>query len=491
MGALVGQLRIIGTDEQRIEVKSGVGKYVRQTLSAFSNAAGGILIIGLDEAAGFLPVPGFDAAMARDQLASRCEELTPTVRPLTEITPFEDTSVLIVEVSEIEPRHKPSYVTDQGRYNGSHVRTGDGDRRLTNYEIDRLLEEQAQPKWDEETIADAQLADLDRQALDDYLAHQKAQRPETFAQGDDIARERLRVTRDGHPTLAALLALGDYPQEFFPRLMVSFAVFPGTDRGDITEGIRLVDTASLTGAIPELVESTIAAVRRNMRSAGLIGETFRAELPDYPLIAVREAVVNALMHRDYSPAARGAQVRVDMFIDRLEISNPGGLYGAVTIDTLGKAGMSTSRNQRLSTLLEATSFPEGGAVAENRGTGIAVINRALADALVPPPEIRSTASSFTITFHRRRVSLKERYATGKDRVRELFEQHGSITTAEAAKALDLSRTAVQSAIRALMNEGMVQATEPPRSPRQRYRRILPPEGPLPSEQSTSHPHNRC
>lgn len=470
LGALVDELRVIGTDQQRVEIKSGVGKDIRDTLSAFSNGSGGTIIIGLSEADGFTTVERFDATRARDQVVSRCAELTPAVRPLTQLVPFEDGTVVTVEIPEIEPRFKPCYVTDQGLYNGSYVRSGDGDHRLTRYEIDRLLEEHTQPKWDEEAVEEARVDDLDADALSGYLTKQRELRPKTFAHGDDVACERLRITRDGRATLAALLALGEYPQEFFPRLTVSFAVFPGTDRGDVTEGVRLLDSATFTGPIPEVVESAVEAVRRNMRTAGLIGETFRTELPDYPLVAVREAVVNALMHRDYSPAARGAQVQVSMFVDRLEISNPGGLYGAVTVHTLGKAGMSTSRNQRLSTLLESTTYPQGGAVAEIRGSGIPAITKALSDALMPPPEIRNSTTSFTIVFRRRRVAPQERYATGKERVRDLLERHGSITAAEASRQLDLSRSAVQNALKALMAEGVVEATEPLKSPKQRYRR---------------------
>lgn len=469
LSALVNQLQVVGTDQQALEVKSGVGKDVRAALSAFSNSAGGTLLIGLDEQQGFTPVPDFDALRARDQLVDRCDQTTPVVRPVIEIVPLGKAQVLVATVPEIEPRHKPCFVTDQGRYGGSYTRSGDGDRRMTGYEVDRLLEEHTQPRWDEEPVGEASLNDLDQAALDAFLGSQRAARPKTFADGEATARERLRLTRSRHPTLAALLALGEYPQQFFPRLSVTFAVFPGTDRGDVTTGVRLLDSATLTGPVPELVESAVDAVRRNMRTAGLVGDTFRTDLPDYPLVAVREAVVNALMHRDYSPAARGAQVQVSMFVDRLEILSPGGLYGAVTVETLGMAGISTSRNQRLSTLLESTALPSGGAVAENRGTGIAVIRRSLAEALLPPPEIRSSVTSFAITFRRRRVAPQERYAPARERVHDFLTQHGSASAAELAEAFSLSRSTIQNALKGLIADGEVEATEPPRSPRQRYR----------------------
>lgn len=468
---LVSKLRLVGTDQQRIEVKLGVGKGVRETLSAFSNASGGTLLVGLSEADGFALVPGFDVVQARDQLVARCGQLEPVVRPDVEIVPFEGQAVLVARIHEVEPRLKPCYVVDQGQYNGSYLRSGDGDRRMTTYEVSRLLEERSQPLWDEQPIEDAEISDLDQVALGRFLDGQREIRRRTFADGVEVARERLRVTKQGRPTLAALLALGEYPQQFFPRLAVSFALFPGTDRGEVAEGVRLLDSAMFTGPIPELVVAAVDAVRRNMRTAGLIGEAFRTELPDYPLVAVREAMVNALMHRDYSPEARGAQVQVNMFVDRLEITNPGGLYGAVTVETLGKAGVSTSRNQRLSTFLESISFAGGGPVAENRGTGIAAIRSALAEALLPPPEISNSVTSFTITFRRRRVAPLERYASAQELVRGHLVEYESATTSDLVDKFGLSRTSVQKALRALIDAGVVEATEPPRSPKQRYRMV--------------------
>lgn len=84
----------------------------------------------------------------------------------------------------------------------------------------------------------------------------------------------------------------------------------------------------------------------------VIEEAFRKDVPDYPPVAMREAVANALMHRDYSPGAQGSQVQVNLYVDKIEILNPGGLYGDVTIETLGESGVSSARNQFLSNILE-------------------------------------------------------------------------------------------------------------------------------------------
>lgn len=466
---LINELKIIGAEGQAVEVKSGVGKNIRETLSAFANGDGGILLIGLSEDDGFTPVDGFDAKKARDAVAARCEELTPAVRPVVQIHKREGSSVVVVEVSPLHREDKPCYITEKGRYNGSYIRTGDGERRLTKYEVDRLLEEEVQPLWDEQPVEEARRSDLSEAELSDYLAVQKGRRPKTFADGEDQALRRLRVMKGEHPTLAALMAMGDYPQEFFPRLTVTFGLFPGTGKGDVTVGERLLDSATLVGTIPELVEAGVAIVQKNMRTASVIGEVYRTDLPEYPLVAVREALVNALMHRDYSPSALGSQVQINMFVDRLEITNPGGLYGGVTVENLGETGISSSRNRRLSSFLEDLTFDGGGPVAENRGSGIATINRALEEALMPPPIFTNRLTDFTVTFRKRRVAPTERHGTAVDQVSTLFTERESWSTTELVAATGLSRTAVQKAINQLTQDGRVEPTEPARSPRQRYR----------------------
>ncbi len=370
----------------------------------------------------------------------------------------------------MEPQDKPCYVTERGLYKGSYIRAGDSERRLTPYEVDRIVENKGQPSWDREPVPDASLEDLDEKTLSHYTEKQQAAREKTFADGMPTALRRLQVLRDDNPTLASLLTMGDYPQQFYPRLAVTFALYPGTGKGDVTEGFRLLDSARITGPIPEMVEEGVRLVEKNMRTAGLIEGVFRKDVPDYPPVAIREALVNALMHRDYSPTALGTPVQIDMYADRLQISNPGGLFGGVTAENLGQPGVSTSRNQLLSTFLEDLSFSSGGTVAESRGTGIAVMRSATASALMPPPEFSNTLTHFTVTFHKRKVASTETLETAYEKVSRLLQERTSWSTTELKEATGLSRTAVQKSLNQLLAEGVAEVTEPLRSPRQRYRR---------------------
>ena len=470
LAEMINQLRTVGAESSSIEAKTGVGRAVLETLSAFSNHGGGILIVGVSENDGFTVVQDFNPKAARDALTSFCDQLSPPARPEISIVPFESGQVLVAEIPEMEPQDKPCYVTERGLYKGSYIRTGDSERRLTPYEVDRIVENKGQPSWDREPVPDASLEDLDVATLSHYTEKQQAAREKTFADGMPTALRRLQVLRDDNPTLASLLTMGDYPQQFYPRLAVTFALYPGTGKGDVTEGFRLLDSARITGPIPEMVEEGVRLVEKNMRTAGLIEGVFRKDVPDYPPVAIREALVNALMHRDYSPTALGTPVQIDMYVDRLQISNPGGLFGGVTAENLGQPGVSTSRNQLLSTFLEDLSFSSGGTVAENRGTGIAVMRSATASALMPPPEFSNTLTHFTVTFHKRKVASTETHETAYEKVSRLLQERTSWSTTELKEATGLSRTAVQKSLNQLLTEGVAEATEPLRSPRQRYRR---------------------
>lgn len=481
LSALVAEMRQIGNDRQSCEVKEAAGGLPRstvETLSAFSNGSGGTLILGLSERNGFTPARGFDARRISDALSSACEELTPPVRPVIETLPFEGGLVVCASVAEMHPRDKPCYVTARNRYEGSFVRTSDGDRHLTSYEVDRLLEEHRQPTFDDEVVPEATVGDdLDARLVEGFLRRQRDLHPRILGSlpDDDILLDLHVARRDGEamrPTIAGLMAMGRFPQKFFPRLNVTFTAFPGTDKAaPAGGGRRFLDSKTIVGPIPTMIEEAIESVVRNMRTGSVMEGAFRQDAPDYPPAAVREAVANALMHRDYSPESRGSQVQVNMYADRLEVLNPGGLYGDVTVDTLGVSGVSSARNQFLSNILETTPSEDGGFVVENRGTGYQEIERQLERASMTPPRPRSSTVSFSLTFDRRRAPSATPGAPSDvdAAIVSYLGEHGSASAAELSRASGLSRSAITSHLRALMAARRVEALEPPRSPKQRYR----------------------
>ena len=420
--------RRLGTDTERVEVKAaarGLPKNMVETLSAFSNTSGGIVVLGLSEQEGFRSAPGFKARAAADALAQMCgEKMEPPVRASVEIVEFEGAPVVVAVVPELPPDLKPCFVKSRTMHDGSYVRVGDGDRRLSPYEVDRLLEGRRPPRYDREVVEDATMADFDEELLGGFVRRQRADSPRAFkGMSDEELLEALCVTaRDSEgvarPTLAGLMALGRFPQRYFPRACLSFTVIPGTSKADVgIDGLRFLDSREIIGPIPVMISELMVALRRNVRVSSKMEGAFRVDRPEYPEAAVREAVANALMHRDYSPEGCASQVQVTMYDDRIEVMSPGGLCRAMTVERLGELGVSFPRHQALANILRATPYAEGfveaGSVVENRGTGYFQICASLREAHMPDPVATDHITAFVLELYRAGVGARaSRYGFG-------------------------------------------------------------------------------
>lgn len=141
LAKIVALMRTIGVDTQLYEVKSSrhaLTKDISRTISAFSNGSGGYIICGISEKDGFAPLDDFDVKSVQDALVQTCAEaLEPPVRPDVQVLPFEGKPVLVANIPEMRPSDKPCYVKASNKYQGSYIRTGDGDLRLSSYEVDR------------------------------------------------------------------------------------------------------------------------------------------------------------------------------------------------------------------------------------------------------------------------------------------------------------------------------------------------------------------
>ena len=400
---------LLGTDIADVEVKNsrgGLPKSLRETLSSFSNTRGGVVILGLDEARGFAPAGLPNPAKIAADLGSMCSsEMEPPLRPLIGIHQFEGEQVVIAEIPELDPAQRPCFYAGAGMTKGSFVRVSDGDRRLSAYEVQVMLSSRGQPRDDEQAVPASSIEGLVPASVDTLVARLRTSRPYAFKDLDRLAvlrRAKVLVPGQGGEdavSLAGLLALGSYPQETFPQLMVTFVHYPTVTGAQFASGERFLDNVTLEGPIPVMVRDTLGAIRRNMSRRAVIADAGRQDIWEYPETALREAVVNALVHRDLSGSARGTQIQVEMYPDRLVIKNPGGLFGPVTIDSLGEEGISSARNATLIKLLEDVHLPgETRTVCENRGSGIRSMLDSLLTAGMSPTRFEDRISSFIVTF---------------------------------------------------------------------------------------------
>lgn len=408
---LLEQLQQHGTELTNVEAKrarDGVPRRIWETLSAFANTpGGGVLLLGVDEQAGFAPTGVSDPAKVQADLgAVAADQMEPPLRPLLQVFEIDGASVVVAEVPELPPGAKPCYYQGAGLPNGAFIRVGDGDRKLTPYEVQALFEARGQPRHDVEPVEGTGLEDLDPELVGNLLRRLRARESGPYrAWTDEQVLRALKVLVPGADgkivaSLQGMACFAPYPQERFPNLCVTFLRYPTPDAGRPgPHGERFLDNVKVEGPVPAMVVETLRVIKRNMQRRGIVQGLFREDLWEYPELVLREALVNALGHRDLSPQARGSQVQVHMFPDRIEFQSPGGLFGPIQPDQLGEPGVQSSRNAFLMKVLE--DLPPAGEsrpLCENRGTGLTAMIEQLRRSGMSPPRFDVSLTRFRVVL---------------------------------------------------------------------------------------------
>ncbi|MFF0718939.1 ATP-binding protein [Micromonospora sp. NPDC003816] len=404
---LLERLRQLRNDYSTCEVKKaqgGLPASIWETISAFANASGGYLLLGVDERDAFAVTGVAEPGATEANLGAVCADLEPAVRADISTVELDGRHVVVCEVPQLARDQRPCHKRSLGPWAGSRIRVGDGDRRLTDYEVAVLLANRTEQRHDVAPVPRATPDDLDADLLAAFLVRIRQSRADIFRRLDDEQVLIMLNVLTRHqdvvvPTLAGLLVFGTYPQTFEPQLGLTFVAYPTAQPGVLgPRGERFSENRSVDGSIPVMVAECIRVLKRNMKRRNVITGLYRTEEWEYPEEVLREALVNALVHRDYAEFARGMQVQVEMYPDRLVIRNPGGLYGPVEVSSLGTTPVTSSRNRALLKILEDTPFGDGHMVCENRGSGITRIRVALAEAGMEQPRFVDDIATFTVEF---------------------------------------------------------------------------------------------
>lgn len=240
------------------------------------------------------------------------------------------------------------------------IATAEEERRLTEKQVWQNLTFDARP------CADASLDDLDLHRFEtEYVP--SATSPEIRRENGRSTEEKLRalrlISRDGRPTNAALLLLGKEPREYLPGAYIQFLRLDGPDLVD-----PILDQKEIGGTVPDQVRQIEELMRLNLRTPATIGGVQRREQPDYPAEALEQLIRNALLHRTYDSSTM--PVKVYWYSDRIEIMNPGGLFGEVNRDTIWQ-NVTAYRNPLLAEGLKSLG------VVERFGYGLIQARRAV------------------------------------------------------------------------------------------------------------------
>ena len=458
-------------ETQTLELKSaeyGCPKRLYDTLSSFSNQDdGGMIVFGIDEEKNYKETGVYDAQDIQKKINEQCLQMTPVVRPLITVVEKDGKKFVSAEIPGMDLVDRPCYYQGRGRLKGSYTRIGDSDEPMTEYEVYSYEAFRKKYQDDIREVPRATMAALDQESLNQYITLLKQGKPHLSSMKDEMIYELVSIKRNSEITLSATLLFSPYPQAYFPQLCITAIVVPGTELGENgVAGERFLDNQRIEGNIPDMLSGALQFVKRNMRTKTIINEKTgqREDRTDYPVTAIREAVINALVHRDYSIHTEGMPIQLIMFQDRLEIRNPGGIYGRMRVDQLGKVQPDT-RNPVLASALEVMH------ITENRYSGIPSIRMEMDRYQLEQPEFVDERGIFIVRLYHKTKEKTEAIHTEEAMDLILFCRTPR-TRKEICEYLGLSSVtyAIQKHVLPLVEAGQLKMSLPdkPKSPRQLY-----------------------
>ena len=472
------------TETDKIEAKTaekGCPQKCYDTISAFANKRGGIIIFGINEHNNFIEQDVYDVNDLQKQITSLCTtSLEPKIRPEFLAVTYKNKKLLAVKINELPQKKKPCYYKNVGINKGSYIRIGDSDEHMTDYEIYSLQSYTDGIEEDLRPVKRAEVEDLNQEKIANYLTNIKKDKPNLSKFSDEKILKLNGIIENStgkiRPTLAGMMVFGEYPQGYLPQLFIACVVVPGRKLGDI--GQRFDDNKRVEGTIEEMLEASLSFVRKNIPARVIIDDNGKREdVPIYPMKALREAIANALIHRDYSFNTEGAYIYVRIFDDRIEILNPGDLYGNNRLENLGTDNMLEVRNNTIIRLLEETTD-----IVENRHTGIATMRDEMKKMNLPEPEFENLRGTFKVTFRKEKQEIiaqnitenctdnfTENCTDNEIKLLGLLKINPNITQVELSNKLNVSRRTISTLLSHLKERGKIERVG---SDRKGYWKIL-------------------
>ncbi len=351
-----------------------------ETLTAFANADGGTLYVGVSEEglpSGELYPEEFGEVTQQAELLCR-----PPVPVAWEQVEVGGTFIFVGRVQRSTELH----TLHDGRV---LIRTGAENRPLDGAQLQQLAASRSTGEYEAEPVAGANRDDFDPETLREFVEmwEKRQGRPLTRPL-DDLLMEMGWLLPNRQPTVAGILLFGKNPQSFVPRSGLTFVRFDGMhihkESGEPGYGRRV----EFNGPLAHIIRQAWDTMQAEIRVGAVVRGLERKEQWQYPPTAIREALVNAVAHRDYR--LRGRAIEVRMFNNRLEISSPGGLPGYITLDNIVDEHF--SRNPRIVNGLYQWGY------IEELGLGVDLMIQDMVNAGHPPPQFRPTDYSFTVIF---------------------------------------------------------------------------------------------
>ncbi len=428
-------------ESEILELKPSLSqtKNIIETVSAFSNTNGGSIIIGADDKGNII---GVDVGKKTiENLANKIKQNTDThIYPSISVEKIDGKNVIVVEVKE--SKSKPVFAFDR-----VYKRVGKSNHRISSDEIRKMALDGKKIYWDEQICEDAGLKDIDEESVRQFLKRARFERRLDISSTISVKEslKRLKLVKNNKLTNAAVILFGKNPQRFFIQTEARCARFKGT------KPLEFIDMKVFGGTIINQREDAVAFVKEHIRLHAKIVGTERVETWEYPIEAVREAITNAICHRDYEIASN---VQVRIFDDRIEIWGVGPLPEPVTVEDLKKKHDSILRNPLLGKALFLIKFIEQWGTGTNR-----IIEECLHQGL-PEPLFEEISGSLVVTF--RKTKLTKEYLEDLDLNKRQVEiinhlkEHKRIASKEYANLFKITDRTARNDLKELIDKNIIE-----------------------------------
>jgi len=423
------------------------GENILKCLIAFANTAGGTVVIGVDD--GSKNVRGVsDVLAAEEKLANMvADSIRPRLIPDIEVVPWRNLNVLAVQVYPSNTR--PHYLARLGPEDGVFIRVGSTNRKAEALQIEELKRLNRMNTFDEQAIPELKSEAIDFRAASELFA--------PYRQLTSQSWKTLRIVTEHQgrqvPTIGGLLLFGKDRFTRFPDAWIQAGRFAGTNR------TRLLDSTEIRSFLPLAAEEAIAFANKHLTRESIIENVRREDRWSIPLVAIREALMNAIVHADY--AQPGAPIRIALFDDRIEIENPGLLPFGLTIEDIMQ-GVSKLRNRVVGRVFHELHL------IEQWGSGIQRMTAACEEAGLGVPRLEEIGMHFRVTISSARVRHPKTDETDQSII-ALFGDGIARSTATVAKHVRLSERATLTRLKSMTSRGiLVEIGMGPHDPKRQY-----------------------
>lgn len=321
--------------KSKVSDKDNIGK----DICAFANTNDGVILVGISDKGKVIGVGKGDEEKIGD-IAHSCD---PPIRPNIKRELADNKEVLVVKVKKDGKVHSYKNVV--------YVRVGSSNKPLSMDEVLGLGQKLGKIRFDEQICEGTSLEDVDFDKLEWFKSAYKSLTGKEILTENKKLLENLGCIKEGEITNASILLFGKNPERFIPQNQITIVRYPGDNISD-----KYVDMKDFYGNLFDLIDGADDYIKEHIQIASMLipGQIPRKEIPQYPLFAVRELIVNAVAHRDYF--IHGSRIIIKMFNDRMEYNSPGGFPSDITPNNI--IDRQYSRNPILVKVLNKVKYIE-------------------------------------------------------------------------------------------------------------------------------------